>query len=79
MLTAVGRVARDQAYVDEHQSLNQRVTLAGGSAVGGIGEATLGEELQPLIDALGITSMSTVMQAEFQVASFPGTGPRVHA
>ena len=78
MLTAVGRVARDQAYVDEHQSLNQRVTLAGGSAVGGIGEATLGEELQPLIDALGITGMSTI-QAEFQVASFPGTGPRVHA
>lgn len=78
MLTAVGRVARDQAYVDEHQSLNQRVTLAGGSAVGGIGEATLGEELQPLIDALGITSMSTI-PAEFQVASFPGTGPRVHA
>ena len=78
MLTAVGRVARDQAYVDEHQSLNQRVTLAGGSAVGGIGEATLGEELQPLIDALGITSMLTI-QAEFQVASFPGTGPRVHA
>ena len=59
MLTAAGRVVRDQADADEHLSIKQRVALTGGSAIGGTGEAlgaTLGEELQPLIDALDMTS-----------------------
>ena len=60
MLTATGRVVRDHADANEDLSIKQRVALAGGSAIGGIGEslgATLGEELQPLIDALNITSI----------------------
>ena len=74
MLTAAGRVVRDQADADEHLSIKQRVALAGGSAIGGTGEAlgaTLGEELQPLIDALDVTSMSTIVS----VASFPDPLP----
>ena len=74
MLTAAGRVVRDQADADEHLSIKQRVALGGGSAIGGTGEAlgaTLGEELQPLIDALDVTSMSTIVS----VTSFPDPLP----
>ena len=59
VLTAAGRVVRDQADADEDLSIKQRVALAGGSAIGGTGEAlgaTLGEEFQPLTDALDVTS-----------------------
>ena len=55
VLTAAGRVIRDQADADEDLSIKQRVALAGGSAIGGSGEA-LGDEFQPLTDALDITS-----------------------
>ena len=59
VLTAVGRIVRDQADADEDLSIKQRVALAGGSAIGGTGEAlgaTLGEEFQPLTDALNVAS-----------------------
>ena len=59
VLLAAGRVARDQADADEDLSIKQRVALAGGSAIGGTGEAlgaTMGEEFQPLVDALDVTS-----------------------
>ena len=59
VLLAAGRVVRDQADADEDLSIKQRVALAGGSAIGGTGEAlgaTLGEEFQPLVDALDVTS-----------------------
>ena len=64
VLTAAGRVVRDQADADEHLSIKQRVALAGGSAIGGTREAlgaTLGEEFQPLTDALDVTSRSIVV------------------
>ena len=59
VLLAAGRVARDQADANEDLSIKQRVALAGGSAMGGTGEAlgaTMGEEFQPLVDALDVTS-----------------------
>ena len=59
VLTAAGRVVRDQADADEDLSIKQRVALAGGSAIGGTGEAlgaTLGDEFQPLTDALDVAS-----------------------
>ena len=61
VLTAAGRVARGQAGADDHLCIKQ---LAGDSAMGETGEAlgpTLGEELQPLIDAIGITSMLIIL------------------
>lgn len=57
MLTAAGRVVRDQVGADDHLCIKQ---IHGDSAIGRKREAlmpTLGEELQPLIDAIGITSM----------------------
>ena len=61
MLTAAGRVVRDQVGADDHLCIKQ---IAGDSAIGGTGEAlrpTLREErLQPLIDAIGIASMLTI-------------------
>ena len=60
MLLAAGRVVKDQAEADEEMSIKQRVALAGGSAIGGTGEAlgaTLGEEFQPLVDTLDVASM----------------------
>ena len=59
VLTAAGRVVRDQADADEDLSIKQRVALAGGSAIEGTGEAlgaTLGEELQPLTDTMDVAS-----------------------
>ena len=59
VLTAAGRVVQDQADADEDLSIKQRVALAGGSAIEGTGEAlgaTLGDEFQPLTDALDVTS-----------------------
>ena len=59
MLLAVGTVVQDQAEADEDLSIKQRVALAGGSAIGGTGEAlgaTVGEDVQPLTDALEVTS-----------------------
>ena len=60
MLTAAGRVVRDQVGADDHLCIKQ---IAGDSAIGGTGEAlrpTFGKELQPLIDAIGIASMLTI-------------------
>ena len=59
MLIAAGKVVQDQAEADEDLSLKQRAALAGGSAIGGTGEAlgaTLGEDVQPLVEALEVTS-----------------------
>ena len=59
MLLAAGRVVKDQVEGDEELSIKQRVALAGGSAIGGTGEAlgaTLGEEFQPLVDTLDVAS-----------------------
>ena len=59
VLLAAGRIVKDQADADEGLSIKQRVALAGGSAIGGTGEAlgaTLGEEFQPLTDGLDVAS-----------------------
>ena len=59
MLLAAGTVVQDQAEADEDLSIKQRVVLAGGSAIGGTSEAlgaTVGEDVQPLADALEVTS-----------------------
>ena len=59
MLIAAGTVVKDQGEADEDLSAKQRVALAAGSAIGGTSEAlgaTVGEDVQPLVDALDVTS-----------------------